>query len=599
MFAQVKIEKFDKIKLEKSKSEQDDRKDQDRNQEKKQESISSVIQTILNESKQMTAMGTRAKNAILRKSIDSDSDDSSDGKKGPRVVKYTEEMPRLERISKRNLTDQQEYFIERVLKRKNVLLTAPGGFGKTYALQEIADRLREKKKIFYLTATTGVAAINMIDGTDHSALTLHSWMGLGLADDPIESLVRRVFATSGIRLGRLARQRWAKAEYLFIDEVSMLDPRLIEVIHEIACAVRKNTKPFGGITVVFSGDFAQLKPVKPKANVTYAFQHELWKQFNIEEIYLTKAFRFDKQDWADILLRIRLGKETKADYKMLKTRLIDEEEEELKDSKKSIQRKKERDVLAKIVEPYDAVPDVFDFVTTEIHSTNEVVAHVNQRERNLIQPREEMIVEFEYTTAEFGRDGSNSSTLDAWLTNQKKECLSKPTIELCTGAQVMCTANIDMKSGLVNGTLGIIVGWGKLGEKKPGCSMSEIYPIVRFINGVTATVPRREWKYSSGDHKGVITYCQIPLMYSWALTFHKVQGLTLNRARMDVGDSVFTSGQAYVGLSRVKTLEGLELISLHRSSLFADNDVVEYYEELDEKQVKMMEIEGPEIKSIM
>lgn len=555
------------------------------------ESIKKEIDLILYESKQLTALGKRAR--VL---VDSDSDNDMPVQK---KMKFIEEMPRLERFTKRNLSDQQEYFIDRVIThRKNVLLTAPGGFGKTYALQELADRLREKKKVFYLTATTGVAAINMVDGTDHTALTLHSWMGLGLADDSVENLVRRVFATSGIRLGRLARERWAKAEYLFIDEISMLDPRLIEVIHEVACAVRKNTKPFGGIIVIFSGDFAQLKPVKSTADVSYAFQHHLWKQFTIEEIYLTKAFRFDRQEWADMLLRIRLGKETKADYKLLKTRLIDEEEEEKRESKKSLQRKREQDVLAKIVTPYDSVEDVFEFVTTEIHSKKDEVDRINKRERNLIQPRPEMIVNFKYTTSESGRDASNSSTLDAWLTNQKKECLSKENVELCTGAQVMCTANIDVKSGLANGTLGIVVGWGKLAEKKPGCSMTEIYPIVRFINGVTSTVGRREWKYSSSDHKGVITYCQIPLMYSWALTFHKVQGLTLNRARMDIGDAVFTSGQAYVGLSRVKTLEGLELISLHRASLFADENVVEYYEDLDKKQVKNLKM-IEECKSIV
>ena len=140
-------------------------------------------------------------------------------------------------------------------------------------------------------------------------------------------------------------------------------------------------------------------------------------------------------------------------------------------------------------------------------------------------------------------------------------------IVLKKGAQVMCIANIDMESTepIVNGSQGIIVDFvGHL-------------PLVQFNSGVRRTVGYHTWSSESFPSIGVK---QIPLIYAWAITIHKAQGVSLDMAQIDAGSNIFECGQTYVALSRIKSLEGLYLTAFNAQKIKVNKKVQDYYKTL-------------------
>ena len=145
----------------------------------------------------------------------------------------------------------------------------------------------------------------------------------------------------------------------------------------------------------------------------------------------------------------------------------------------------------------------------------------------------------------------------------------KPSLELRIGAQVMLLTNMDVENGLVNGSRGIVTGFSTEVPKSP---------LILFL-GRSASIPVSEASWESEDVEG-LKRVQIPLMCAWALTIHKSQGATLDSALIDVGPRTFERGQAYVALSRVKSLEALYIWDLDPAAFKAHPKVVKYYEEL-------------------
>jgi ATP-dependent DNA helicase PIF1 len=156
-----------------------------------------------------------------------------------------------------------------------------------------------------------------------------------------------------------------------------------------------------------------------------------------------------------------------------------------------------------------------------------------------------------------------------YLTNS---IMAEKEIILKKGTQVMCIANIDMESPepVVNGSQGIVVDF--IGE----------LPLVQFNNGSRRTVGYHVWNSESNLLVGVK---QIPLIYAWAITIHKAQGVSLDLAQIDAGNNIFECGQTYVALSRVKSLEGLYLSAFNPQKIKVNRKVQEFYETLKPKPV--------------
>jgi ATP-dependent DNA helicase PIF1 len=157
------------------------------------------------------------------------------------------------------LTETQQEAFHMYLSGKSFCLTGPGGTGKSYIIKHIQDHCKTNNISCATTAMTGVAA-SLIGGQ-----TLHKWSGLGLMDRRIETMVGIVNNNPQVSL------RWKGTKVLIIDEVSMMNQEMFELLNVVACKVRGNKMFYGGIQVIFCCDFAQLAPI----NGSYDFESPL------------------------------------------------------------------------------------------------------------------------------------------------------------------------------------------------------------------------------------------------------------------------------------------------------------------------------------
>ena len=193
-----------------------------------------------------------------------------------------------------------------IKQKKNVFITGHAGTGKSYIL----SRLKERIPKLVITSTTGIAAVNV------KGQTLHSWAGIGICNTTIEQTVDRILKRSSVK------NQIQKCKILAIDEISMLDIKTFEYVDAVLKKVRNCEKPFGGIQVIFIGDFFQLPPVEKKEDVNqkYCFESILWKDLDLYTVLLTKNYRQNEENLITALSNMRTNSLTDADIKLLKTR---------------------------------------------------------------------------------------------------------------------------------------------------------------------------------------------------------------------------------------------------------------------------------------
>ena len=155
---------------------------------------------------------------------------------------------------------------------------------------------------------------------------------------------------------------------------------------------------------------------------------------------------------------------------------------------------------------------------------------------------------------------------EVYLDTLRKGCNASDVLTLKKGAQVMLIKNIATEAGLVNGSRGVVVDFTAAPDQGQGADTpvswrgvhaENSWPRVRFINGEVKVVTPDEWTVEVGM-KPMASRMQVPLMLAWSLTMHKCQGMTLDRVSLHLG-SVFAPGQAYVALSRIRSLDSLSI----------------------------------------
>jgi len=386
----------------------------------------------------------------------------------------------------------------------NVFLTGEPGSGKTHTINRYIDWLRERSVEPSVTASTGIAATHV------HGMTIHSWSGIGVKKDLNDWDVEMIASREK------TAERIIRAKVLIIDEISMLDSRTLDSVDKVLRTLRHKTlapeEPFGGLQIIFVGDFFQLPPVSRGERAQFAFQSEAWREANPVVCYLSEQHRQEDGAYLDLLGAVRRGDVEEVHYELLKGRMH-------LDNKKG---------------------------ATRLHTHNAEADRINDDALSKIDEKSHV---FEMT----------SKGAKALVEALKQNCLSPERLTLKEGAQVMFTRN-NFEEGYANGTLGVVKGFASSG-----------LPIIQTKNG-TVTPEKVTWEVMDGN-RILASISQIPLRLAWAITVHKSQGMSLDAAVIDLSNA-FEFGQGYVALSRVRTLEGLFLEGFNNRALMLHPDIV-------------------------
>ncbi len=386
---------------------------------------------------------------------------------------------------------------------RNVFLTGEPGAGKSYTVNAYVAYLRAHGVSVAVTASTGIAATHI------GGMTIHSWSGIGIN----KTLNRHELAEIVGREKLVKRIR--ETHVLIIDEISMLDGRMVSLVDTVCQTARNSSAPFGGIQVVAVGDFFQLPPVgRDGDDVMFAFDSRAWREAAFSVCYLSEQHRQEDETFLSILSALRSGSIDADHRSTLRSRHLSSPEEMIK-----------------------------------LYSHNVDVDRLNAAALEKL-PGQSVTLPMRHQGAK------------AAVEQLKRGCLSPEKLVLKIGAKVMFTKN-NPEKGFVNGTTGVVEFFQK----------GTNYPVVKVASGRVIVAEPMDWSMIV-DGSPVAMVMQVPLRLAWAITVHKSQGMSLDAAFMDLS-SAFAFGQGYVALSRVRTLDGLHLGGLNERALEVDPTVLE------------------------
>lgn len=354
----------------------------------------------------------------------------------------------------------------------------------------------------------------------HHGCTIHSFAGSGIGDQP-ES-----FYITKMQKSKFFQTRWKSIKVLVIEEISMISDKFFELINVMAQTARKSKKLFGGLQLVVCGDFKQLSPVHGE----FVFHSETFQKLfpSSRTVYLRKVYRQTDPVFLRVLKECRDGEPSEATIDILRQRIIPVPKEWP-------------------VDPVVLVP-----------RCAQALEH-NQAKLAEI-PGESKI--YEYTFHASPRQSKKGNQII--MENLLKHGPFLPKLELKVGAQVMHTVN-NRLTGKINGSLGVVTGF------------QHSDPVIKFTDGTEHTVEKHTFKGPKEQGKIV----QYPLLHAWALTIHKSQGSTIPYLELDLGPNSNQYGQAYVGMSRAKSLDGLVIKpNFDPRSIRANPEAKAYYDTL-------------------
>lgn len=421
---------------------------------------------------------------------------------------------------------------------RSIFLTGKAGTGKTTLLKEIIKTTHKKTVV---VAPTGIAALNASGVTIHSMFQLpfggflpdanaNAQFTAGIKFESKETL-RRHFKMSAVKKAVIQNM-----ELLIIDEVSMLRSDLLDAIDFMLQSVRKKKTHFGGVQVLFIGDLLQLPPVvrdeewrvlRNYYKGKFFFHAHVIQQYPPLYVELSKIYRQTEESFISILNNLRNNTITSENIQFLN----------------------------QYVQPNFDLKQNQGYITLTTH--NNKADTINKQSISDLEG-----VPYYYSAKIVDDFPDKIFPLDE-------------TLELKVGAQVMFIKNdLSFDKNYYNGKMGFI----------KSLSSDEIF--VHFPEeNKTIEVERYEWeniRYNVNSLNKEIeeevlgTFSHYPIKLAWAITIHKSQGLTFDKAALDVSQ-VFMPGQAYVALSRLRSLNGLILLSpLKVNGISSDEDVIEY-----------------------
>jgi DNA-binding NarL/FixJ family response regulator len=415
----------------------------------------------------------------------------------------------------------------------HIFLTGKAGTGKTTFLRSLGERTHKR---FAIVAPTGIAALNAGGVTIHSMFQLP--LGTFLPDrTPSGHFASDANIYTQFTLSRkhpissAKKQVLRSIDLLIIDEVSMLRADVLDAIDYRMRSVRGNfSRAFGGVQVLMIGDLFQLPPIvkdhewgllKRYYHSAHFFESKALQTEGFVYIELDKIYRQSDQRFIELLNNLRENQTTQEDVELLNS----------------------------FYRPQTDAEEGIITLTTHNYKADDM---------NMAQLRR-LKGEASVYAAEVEGDFPESM----YPLPQK--------LELKEGAQVMFVRNDSNGGRFFNGMLATV------------CELDEKSIKVRVIDsGLVLDVPREQWenkKYTVSastrdlDEEVVGTFSQFPIKLAWAVTVHKSQGLTFDRAVIDVGQA-FASGQVYVALSRLRSLDGLILKTRIDPSVISNDAIV-------------------------
>ena len=416
----------------------------------------------------------------------------------------------------------------------NCFLTGAGGTGKSTQLRAlIADlAVGHHPRRFSITAPTGVAALNV------GGMTIHRFTGMLLGpaagqsnEDYFAQLQRDPRRSILAGFNRVRR-----CEVLVIDEISMLPGRVFEFVEFLFRRLRGRDVSFGGCQVIATGDFLQLPPVRKGDAEPYdwAFQSPAWSAAGFRTFVLERVRRQDEPGFVRALADFRVGRVWGDSARILQSRVRSN--------------------------PPSTMPRLF--------THNVQVDKWNNFQLSELAG-EESVLEAEQSGPELQRE---------FLT---RNLLTPATLHLKPGALVMFTVNRAAPGGsdpiYVNGQLGTVEGC-EFGDGAHGVTRPTAV-VVKTKTGAVIRVERFTWRYDQQDDDAA-SFSQFPLRLAWAMTIHKAQGLTLDSAYLDIR-AAREPGQAYVAVSRVRSLAGLNFKEWFKG-VHVSPEAIEFYKSVSD-----------------
>lgn len=404
------------------------------------------------------------------------------------------------------MNDKQIEALEHVKNNRNLFLTGSAGTGKSFTIKEIVRYLEINNINYGLTALTGCAAV-LINGQ-----TIHSFLGLGISRD-LKTIIKNLekFKKQLIIIKNI--------QTLIIDEISMMDNQLFELINNLLKYIKNNDIVFGGIQIILVGDFHQLPPVEND----YCFSSPVWNDLGLSSVILTEIIRQKDDDkLKNILEEIRNENISEKSIDILKNLVITDKnykEDEIK--------------------------------PTRLYPINTNVDKINAYEyKKLLKKNsyKEVLYKAKSNSKDFIKD------------------IDKYDIKLTLNAQIMVIRNLSIENKLVNGTRGIVV------------EMKDYSVIIRDIDNKLHEISYHiDVNINEKKNNGIAF---IPLKLAYAISIHKSQGASIDNLEIDLGDDIFIAGQLYTALSRATNINNLKLINFSKSSLIKNKKIKNFYKNL-------------------
>lgn len=418
-----------------------------------------------------------------------------------------------------SLNTKQSEVMKKVISGDNLYIGGPGGVGKSFLIREIMNGFGGST---VLLAPTGIAALNIGGATVHSVFKLPLGILTKSDHNNVSQKVHDLFDKNG------------PVKRIVIDEISMVRQDVFKAIDIQLRKARRLNIPFGGLQVIVVGDFYQLPPVVTNNEKKYffkeydsqfAFGGETWSQGSFNYFELDEIMRQTDGVFIGHLQRIR-------------------------------QRAPGFEESVRFFNNW-AIPNteaVLEEDPVFLCTINRVADQINQENYNSLDEKEYM-----FRGEVEGKFGNNKP--------------SPENLGLKFGTKVLFTAN-DVNGQFKNGETGYVTGF-----------VGKSVKVLKESNEQEILVDKHTWEERDYAVNGgslisfpVGKYKQYPLKHGWAVTIHKSQGMSLDNAVIQMGRGAFASGQTYVALSRLRTLEGMGLIgNILPSDVIVDPAISDFY----------------------